>query len=62
MISHSLDSFEQQIHKKDVVPQPDILEMAELECQIDDSRFIANSLKNNKLDRYHAIYYLLLKR
>ena len=62
MISHSLNSWEQQTHKKDVVPQPEILKMGEVECQVEDSRLIVNSLKNHKFDRYHAIYYLLLKR
>jgi len=36
--------------------------MTEVECQVEDSKFIVSSIKNNRLDRYHAIYFLLLKR
>lgn len=44
-----------------IVPEEQILTLAELECRVDRNKVI-DSLKAFRLDKYKTIYYLLLKR
>ena len=47
--------------KELVIPEESILSLCERECKVDRKR-VAESVKSYRMDRYHAIYYLLLNR
>jgi hypothetical protein len=62
MSSYSFTSPNCVDYKYDVLmPEEVILGLAERECRT-DKRKVAESVKTYRLDKYRAIYYLLLRR
>ena len=48
-------------NRDQVLPEESILSMAQKECRM-DRRKVIESVKQYRLDRFHAVYYILLKR
>jgi hypothetical protein len=59
---YALPTPESFDHRKDVLTAEEwVLDLAEKDCRVKRKR-VVESVKEYKLDRYHAIYYLLLQR